>query len=202
MLARPKLGRFRHRYAPLPSGLDRADVLERGERARPLPVLIDSLDDVGDDVNVAALVVEDHANGENRRKRGREERDLDRVLRAEPDALPFVVAIDVRDHCQDNERERRRDHAAQRRMHVQQQLLEADQVPGRLRWVGRDVQVRLVQERRVQDGRENDKRQSEDESGDELDEDEVGPDKKLLLSLAARAHATLRARCCSRARRH
>src|SRR3970040_2152179 len=108
----------------------------------------------------------------------------DRVFRSEPDTLGFAAAVDVRDRSEEAERYPGQQHASPRLVHVQQQLLEVEEVPGRLRWVGRDVWVRAVEQRRVDKYGQDQERDRKQYGRDELDEDEVRPNEHLLLAFA------------------
>ena len=105
--------------------------------------------------------------------------------------------------------DRRHDDAGEARVHVQQQLLQVQEVPRRLRRVRRDVGVRAVEQRRVDERRQDDERDREQDGADELDEDEVRPDQELFVALALwrtaceapAAGAATAMRCCLRLQR-
>ena len=67
---------------------------------------------------------------------------------------------------------------------MEQQLLEIEEVPGRLRGVRGDIRIGAVQQRRIDQHRKDDEGDREQDGRDELDEDEVRPDKHLFLALA------------------
>ena len=72
-------------------------------------------------------------------------------------------------------------------LHVQQEFLQVEEVPGRLGGVGGGVGVGAAEQGGVEEGGEEEEGDREEDGGDELDEDEVRPDEDLFLALAARA---------------
>jgi hypothetical protein len=70
-------------------------------------------------------------------------------------------------------------------VHVEQELLEVEEVPGRFRGVGGDGGVGLIEEDGVDQDREDGEGAEEEDGGDELDEDQIRPDEQLLLADAA-----------------
>ena len=76
------------------------------------------------------------------------------------------------------------DDAGDHRVEVAQQLLEAQEVPGGLRRVRRQVGVGELSQRRVEERREHDQRRQQDEHGHELFDQQVRPDVDAVALLA------------------
>jgi hypothetical protein len=98
----------------------------------------------------AVAAVEDYEKaGDDDGVDRRDDDDATGVSRAEPDALSFAAAVEVGDRHEEAQRDRRQDDAGPGLVHVQQQFLQIEEVPRRLRRVGRDVGVGAIQQRRV-----------------------------------------------------
>ena len=109
-------------------------------------------------------------------------RDFDGLLRAEPGALAFGFAVEVGESSEHAQPDGGNDHASHRGVHVEQQFLQVQQVPGRFGWVRCDIRVRLVKQWGVNEEAQQEKGKSEEHGRDELDEHEVRPDEHFLVT--------------------
>jgi hypothetical protein len=118
----------------------------------------------------------------------REEDDLASLAAVEirPDA--DAARVDVRDRHERDDRDRRHDHPRERRIHVQQQLLEVEEVPRRLRWIRRVIGIRHVLQRRVHQRADHEQPREEEHRRDELDHEQVRPGHRGVLDALVDAH--------------
>ena len=130
-----------------------------------------------------------------------EDRDLAASLLEREVAVALRVRVDVRDRHQADDDERRQDDAGQPRVEVDEHLLQAQEVPRRLRRVRRVGRVGRLLERRLQDDRPDDHHGHDDDEADELDVDEVRPREDLLRRVLASRSAAVPARSAGRSRR-
>ena len=133
-------------------------------------------------------VEQDEAEHERSREDGREDRALLPHLVREPVADAVATAVDVRDRRHEREPERRYDNAGKALVHMEQELLQVQQVPRRLRRVRRAVDGRVVLERRVEERRDDEQAERPNHRGDELDDQQVRPHHRRVLDPLVDAH--------------
>src|SRR6185503_17911106 len=118
----------------------------------------------------------DHA-GEDRR----EDRDALADLVREPVADTRPVAVDVRDHRHEREPDRWNDDTGETLIHVQEELLQVQEVPRCLRRIGGAVDRRVVLQRRVEQRRDHEETERPDHRRDELDDQQMWPDHRRVF---------------------
>ena len=90
--------------------------------------------------------------------------------------VAFAAGVEIRDHHQADDDQRRDRHAGDPRIEVDEQLLQADEVPRRLRRVFGLAGVGLRQQRRVARQRPHHQQHGDQQRRQELFEDEVRED--------------------------
>src|SRR5688500_2455217 len=169
-----------------PDDLGQVDVVQRHE-------LVDVPELVGSEevpVRAAQERAEHDQDAPEDEEADEEDRDLPFPLPEREVTVPFRVRVDVGDGHEPDDDERRQDDARHPRVVVDEDLLEPEEVPGRLRRVGRVARVRRLLERRLQHDRPHDHHGHDDDEADELDVNEVRPGEDLLgrvLALDRRA---------------
>ena len=91
------------------------------------------------------------------------------------------VGVDVGNYHEPDDDQRRHHHAGNPRIEVHQHFLQAEEVPGRLRGIHREVGIRRLLKRRAQRNRPDHQNNCDDNGGEEFDAQEKWPDMDFLL---------------------